>query len=247
MSSRKQHYVPRFYLKSFESAPRRLHLYNLKRLQAIPHVSVKDQCYRENFDDSDGRNEQILASMENEWARICTSIKQTMTLPAVDSDEEVLLYIFVAFQFLRTAKMADYYGQAFSGVRERIVAAGRRLGNHLTTDDVNDVVGEPENPAMTLLFAARRVCESLLDLKSQLVVSKHREFITTDNPAFRYNQFCQECELGSALGIKKKGLQIFLPISPQLSLFFSMGRPTNGWRAVDPEAGAIFRNQTLTS
>ena len=82
--------------------------------------------------------------------------------------------------------------------------------------DVNRVMGEPNGIAVTLLVVAWDMTEYLADLKAHLVISKGSKFITSDNPAFRYNQFCQDSRMDGAVGAKKKGFQLFIPLSPDI-------------------------------
>ena len=46
------------------------------------------------------------------------------------------------------------------------------------------------------------------------------EFVTSDNPVVLYNQLFSYDKTGSNTGYASKGLQIFLPISPQLAICF---------------------------
>ena len=229
MSSQRQHYVPRFYLKSFESAPRRLHLYNLKMSQPIANVSLRDQCRRHNFYGSEGEAEKLLAATENEWDRIVTSIKRDRRLPRSDSSDERLMFLFVAAQALRTKKTSDQYARALANIGERIVKYGTRLGEQLSIHDVNTVLGEPESPGMMALPLSLRVRDYISDLNAHLVISERPNFITSDNPVFRYNQlfrynqFCEDSRMIGAIGAKKKGLQIFVPISPNICLILYDG------------------------
>ena len=144
-------------------------------------------------------------------------------MPEVGSSDEYWLYLFATFQALRTEKTFMHFEQAHSGIRSRIIEGGRRHGENLTIDDVNRVMGEPPNMAVSLLLVAWDLVEYLSDLKAHLMIARTSKFITSDNPAFRYNQFCQDFRMDGAIGAKKKGFQLFAPIAPEICMVFYDG------------------------
>ena len=60
--------------------------------------------------------------------------------------------------------------------------------------------------------------EAISDLKVHLVWSPHQVFLTSDNPIFKYNQYCEGVRFSGVTGGGSRGLQIFVPLSPYLHL-----------------------------
>ena len=236
MASSKQHYVPRFYLKAFASEPKRINLYNFKRSKIIKNVSLRDQCYQHGFYGADGDTESILARLEDEWARVLASIRHSKELPSTHSGDYVTLVSFVALQTLRTLKAADEIGDISSKIRNQILDSDRRFGDRFSEEDLNRELGVPENPTEMMLYMARNVVEHILDLNALLLISPRDVYITSDNPAFKYNQYCEGAIWPGATGLVRKGLQIFLPVSPTMILVLYDGstyKPkmrSNWWR-----------------
>jgi diadenosine tetraphosphatase ApaH/serine/threonine PP2A family protein phosphatase len=68
-------------------------------------------------------------------------------------------------------------------------------------------------------------------------------FITCDNPAYRYNQYCEGVGWQGLTGALCRGLQVFLPLSPLVSvLLFDGGVYKVGRRGVAPSSQATERD-----
>ena len=107
MVKRKHHFVPRFYLRAFQSEPERIHLYNLKRSLPVENAGLRGQCYRSKFYGSGDDTENHLAKLESCIAPILQSIISRSTLPPLGSEDCLTLLSFVAMQILRTPTSAE--------------------------------------------------------------------------------------------------------------------------------------------
>lgn len=87
MSKRRQHYVPKFYLRAFQSAPRRIHLYHLTSRSAVEHASLRDQCYIHKFYGPSEEIEDGLAELEGVAAPVVRSICESGEPPALKTEQ----------------------------------------------------------------------------------------------------------------------------------------------------------------
>ena len=74
------------------------------------------------------------------------------------------------------------------------------------------------DPVLASLQSLPAMLDAISDLHGHLLVSTTNDFITSDNPAFKYNQYCEEVQHMGITGALCSGLQIFLPLTPQLHL-----------------------------
>ncbi len=215
-AKRKQHFVPRFYLKAFQGKPRRIHLYNIKRSLPIENASLKNQCYKRDFYGPDGKTEEFLATLERELAPVLHAIISTKSLPPYRSREHEYLLFFVALQLLRTVKSAERIRQLADKTIRQVVPQDTRIES-ANLDNLRTVFEniDPIQESLSLLLVMQ---DAISDLKAQLVLSPRRLFVTSDSPIFRYNQYCEGIQSMGVIGGKQRGLQLFAPISPNLHL-----------------------------
>ena len=82
---KKQHYVPRFYLKNFsnKSDEKSIGIYNVKKNLFIPSGSLKDQNYIDYFYGKNGRIENSLQVIEGLSSSIIKDIITKKLLPVL--------------------------------------------------------------------------------------------------------------------------------------------------------------------
>ena len=69
---KKQHYVPRFYLRYFADFDNKFYVYDFSRNGVIPdRVYYESQCFKKFFYGEDGVLEEQLSKKEGEWAKAC--------------------------------------------------------------------------------------------------------------------------------------------------------------------------------
>ena len=67
---RKQHYVPRFYLKGFSLDGKSINIWNLQRQLKIQSANLKNQCSKDYFYSKQLDVEEALGKIEGEMAKI---------------------------------------------------------------------------------------------------------------------------------------------------------------------------------
>lgn len=212
----KHHFVPRFYLKAFASAEKRINIYNLHHNKAIQNGSLRDQCYKDRFY-GDDELEQTLGVIEGYTAPVLSQIIQESSLPRKGTEEQLLLRLFVVLQLGRTSQAANRSTEMVNKLMHN-VAKDFDLEDY----DPDDLRFSFENPVLLPLSTAMEFGPNAIsDLEINLVIAEeHQSFFTSDNPVILYNQYCEGAKDIGTTGLLNRGIQIFLPLSPKHMLIF---------------------------
>ena len=219
MAKRKHHFVPRFYLKAFESEPQRIHLYNLNSSLPVENAGLRGQCYRSRFYGPNDNLEDNLAKLESCIAPILRSTISKGTIPSFGSGGYLTLLAFVAMQSLRTPASAERVNQ----IIDKAIKQAHSNGISPSDADIESMRFGFDNPVLMSLRFLPDVLEAILDLRAHLIVSLSDTFITSDNPVFKYNQYCKDTRHEGITGARQRGLQIFVPLSPRHHLILYDG------------------------
>lgn len=215
MPKNKHHFVPRFYLTAFQSAPRRINVLGVDTSREIRDASLRNQCYRHKFYGAHDNNiEDALAVLEGHAAQVLKDIESTEMLATEGSEEHQVLLAFVACQLLRTTVAAERVNTVIDKTTKQAHSRDQRF----TSEQLDEIRFGFDDP---VLFALRKVPFMLMaiaDLQSHLAVSSEAAFITSDNPAFKYNQYCEGIDYQGITGALCRGFQIFFPLTPKLCL-----------------------------
>ncbi len=144
----------------------------------------------------------------------------------------------VALQLVRTKAARDR-------IRERSTKAA-----HAVFEDKPIPAGFIPNAdeSMALSLGTLLQMGAALDgMKTHVVKAcSGRAFITSDNPAYKYNQYCEGIRWTGVLGATCRGFQVFLPVSPDaLVLLFDGGVYKVGERGVAPSSIATENDVDL--
>jgi hypothetical protein len=215
MSKRKHHFVPRFYLKNFESEPRRIHMYNLERQRAFSNVSLRDQCYQYRFYGKTDEVENELMEVEGKMAPIIRETIERRILPLHGSKEHYGLLAFAVLQALRTAAAADEVRTSSEQFTEAVFGPAVEFGG-MAPEDVPSSIDDPVELMLGMMGDILTIAS---DLQMHLVCTgRHAHFITSDNPVFQYNFYCEGTKGKGTLGWGQHGFQVFVPLSPSTLL-----------------------------
>lgn len=237
MPKKKHHFVPRFYLSAFQSAPKRINVLGVDTSLEVHDASLRDQCYQHKFyGRDDNKIEDALAVMEGHAARVLNSIQSTGMLPAEGSEEHGTLLAFVAFQLLRTTIVAKRVNTVIDKTTKQAHSRDQRF----TSEELDAVQFGFDDPVIFALGNVPHMLMAISDLGSHLAVSSEAAFITSDNPAFKYNQYCEDIDYQGITGALCRGFQIFFPLTPKLCLVlydsdvYSVPRPERRARSSTP-------------
>jgi hypothetical protein len=206
---KRHHYVPRFYLKAFASAPRQIHVFNLDRELAIENASLRDQCYARRMYGPDDEVESELARIENAASGVLGEIISSAAPPVADSINHQVLLSFLSLQLLRTL-----------GARTQTERMSAALGQAVFEGPApDDWTLTPDQALALAMSAAPGMGATLADLGMAVIsVSDGDALVTSDNPVFRYNQYCEGIKHIGVTGTTLRGFQMYFPLSPRLLL-----------------------------
>jgi len=219
MAKGKHHFVPKFYLSVFQSAPRQIHLYNLRTGLAVQDASLRDQCYRRKFYGQRDDTEDALAVLEDHAAAVLRSIRTQKVLPTAGTEEYVTLLAFVALQVLRTTTAASRTNVHVDKMIKQVFSGDPRLASA----DLEAVQFGYKDPVLASLRGLPHMLDAIADLRGHLAISTENSFLTSDNPAFRYNQYCEDSQHMGTTGALCRGFEIFIPLAPDLHLILYDG------------------------
>jgi hypothetical protein len=206
---RRHHFVPRFYLREFASLPRRINLLNLKRSTVVRDASLRYQCYRHRLYGKREDLEDAFSEVEGRAAPVLRSMATSQQPPIRASAPYATLIEFLSLQLLRTTAAMEQMRRAYGDLTDAVF-------------DGSPPPGFPPDDAADLALSVQMLPEmaaSLDGLNAHLVVSDGKdEFITSDNPAVRYNQYCQAVRGLGVTGTNCGGFELFLPLARTVAL-----------------------------
>ncbi len=210
--NKRQHFVPRFYLRRFSKDRRSINIWNINRRISICNANLKNQCYGDYFYGKDPIVEQALSTMEGDAAQVLRSIGETSVPPSFGSEEHQLLVFSILTQHGRTSHMADELEDVTDKLAKYLVKDSR-IPQGI---DMNAFRIGFEEPGLRALSSVIPLYPLLFDLTCKVLLNKTvTDFVTSDNPVIFYNQLMSFRRYGSNTGLAAKGLQIFLPIDPR--------------------------------
>lgn len=218
-NKKKQHYVPRFYLKKFSIKDQGTHigLYNKHSKKFIQHGSLKSQAYENYFYGENGELEEYLSQIEGHVATSMDLLIKTVKLPNRRSADYHHLWIYTFLQASRTKSSS----QSITNLLNTTLKEAMKYDDTVK-DYTSSIRFELENAPAQSLSTTIKGLHLTEDLRCKaLLNSTDLPFITSDNPVVKYNQFLEKRKKpGGKTGLVAKGLQVFYPITPRITLVF---------------------------
>ncbi|MDI6583692.1 DUF4238 domain-containing protein [Bacillus subtilis] len=217
----RQHYVPKFYLRNFSETDKSISTFNIMNSLYIQNASIKDMCQRNNFYGDDKVVEDFLdKEIERKAARIIKKIIDTNSIldfvNEIEDYEHLLTFLLVSEgRNLRSADSAE-------NAADKLIKTMIKGHPDFKEVDLDQFEIKINQPANNIIGIALESTPLIYDLEPILILQKtSRKFITSDNPLVRYNSFyIGRNYYGRGFGLVTRGLQLFLPISPQHCLLF---------------------------
>ncbi len=217
---KKQHYVPRCYLKFFstDKTEKLINLYNIKNNKTINTVPLNDQCYEDYYYGKNPDQEKRLSKIESAASSAIGNILKNGHLPKVTSEQHLALILFVLLQTSRTPSAETDSISSFTSLIKEILI----YGNPQHKKEIEETTIKMSNMPSTNIASATRSMFLLFDLKYKLLRNRsHEGFITSDHPAVKYNYLYEEENNHlTKTGFATRGLQILLPLSSHWCLIF---------------------------
>lgn len=218
---KKQHFIPKLLLRNFSNDTERklINVYNPDTNFYRKNCSIKTQGQEDFFYGEDLFFENKLGSLENATAPVISNIISNIEIPIRDSENYGLLFFFSLLLSHRT-------NYAANRINEMVNKTFQEAAKH--DDKISKIINEEKfklgfkNPAAAVLETVSEAILGAYDLELKLLDNQSsKKFIISDHPSVRYNQYLEKRKHpGGHLGLFTKGLQIFLPISPDKMLVF---------------------------
>lgn len=228
MVTKKQHYVPRFYLKHFAKQDNGQYFVNCFDKSTFNKfkVNIKDvACENYFYEISDLANnalERMLSDFESQIVKIYEKIIFSESLACLKWTEKTVFAQFVLLQESRTRERREHIRDMVEGLEkwlsdkplsEKMLKEWKNLGSEEGIRRVQLML-----VAETLLKKDKQV-DILLNMKWSLLKNLTKiPFWTSDNPITRYNPYTYG-PYGS-LGMLNTGIQIFFPLTPKIGITF---------------------------
>lgn len=217
--NKKQHYVPKFYLKLFSNNQSKTHvkIFVKSSNKIIPSGDLKNQAYENYFYGKDTKIEKEFSKIEDEVSRIVSDIIEFKKLPKPQVEDYKTLWLFTFLQNSRTKFSANETNEMVDQTLKTIFKNDKRF-----KDKIDEVKFGYDNPVLLNLDTLINTILVTKDLKCKLIINQTKKpFVTSDNPIILYNQFLEQRnhQFGKC-GLASKGLQVFYPLNPELALIY---------------------------
>ena len=216
--TKNQHYVPRCLLKHF-CWDEKINIYDLERTVVRHNQSVKKVFSQNYFYGKDNVVESFMAErIEAPVSRILEKIIDGNF--KIDSEDLSILGKFILSLYYRTPKAIEGASSFTNSMIESIVSELLSLNGY---DPAEASSGHfdfyQDRLASFITFEGVLDAALLSDLKYHIIKNEtSSEFYISDHPVFIYNWFYRDLEDVRVTSLASIGLQIFLPLSPQITL-----------------------------
>lgn len=214
-----QHYLPKFYLRhfSYNGNKKEIGIYNYRKKFYFKNAPLRTQGSKAFFYGEDGKIENALSEIERILAKEIHEIVKSRKVPQHNSDGHRILLQFVALTFLRNPI-------AIGRIRDSVKAVNGKILEMAPKTKAESLIPEVahEKAIALSLSCVNEIVNIISDLDYKILLNNtNTKFISSDLPVVRYNQFLEYKKWDHGrIGYASRGLQIFIPLSPELVLMF---------------------------
>lgn len=207
---KRQHYVPKFYMRNFANSDGLFMVYQIAKKQTFGPVSHKTQCYKNYFYGDDCIWENKLAQMESAWN---TAFKKAILSDPLSPDDIHAFKQFALYQRHRTVAENVYLQQEYEDL---LVECGKAfyenngwLFNDAAKKLCKSYAQSKATPIQNLKWATS--CLHLIEDLSIVIINYNtrKSLISSDVPVIAINQFHSP-----SIGYSCMGLILLYPITP---------------------------------
>jgi Protein of unknown function (DUF4238) len=242
---KRQHYVPRMYLRHFKAVDSRVWVYDTKNDTQLPlaleNVAVQKHFY--TYEGADGtlhpELELALGEVESKSAPIFDNL---LSGRPISRDSKAILSGFLATMYLRTPAIRRLAADLRSALIKRNVseriAKGEQLNvidgetattpdHSITLEELNtfDVTYEvPQNAPLIVLGGAKKISQPLFDMNWSLVTPRNGYFVTSDHPVVFASSDVIKDTLDEVGDFNRPEATISFPLSPNKLLVVHWGQ-----------------------
>jgi hypothetical protein len=198
---------------------------NLKDGSSFDEASIGAQCQEDYFYGKDGILEKSFADEENTISKLLRDTGQPL-LENISKDDLEKIITFVHYQKYRTAAASDYVNSVADMFFKQLMTTNlpMQIGDQTITEaSLRLFKLKMNNPQLQALQMASCFIPLTFDLDIKFLIwDKQPRFIFSDNPVTFYNQYIEHHphlkQYQGITGLGVKGVQIFLPISPNMCI-----------------------------
>lgn len=215
------HYVPQMYMRLFSQPNEdRIGVYVIDRRKFIPKAPIRGQVCRDYFYGKDPRTEKAFGRMEGQAAVIFKAAIEHGRLPSPRSQEHEELIFYLGVQHSRTVGAAAQHNEGSEKLAKAMLRRKAELeGNSLILEHLDKVRITRTNAVSEVVRYATIGASLLADLTFVLLYNDSDvSFVASDTPVVLHNRLYEGQHI-SVTGYANVGLQLFLPLGPQLALF----------------------------
>lgn len=220
--TKRQHYVPQMILRNFSGNDATTSLIVLSSGKRVAEAALNRQCYADYFYGEDQVVERTFAREEAKISSILRDLSRE-SLEALGDDDIRALIFFVHYQHARTRAAAESLSNFLEAFTKNMLRGTATLNNDSELAEAVDAVRIRFTAQNERIWQAAKTTPLLYDLDIRfLVTSRAQGFVIGDHPVVAYNQFAEHHPILSryptSRGIALKGLQLFMPLSPSVTL-----------------------------
>lgn len=214
---RRQHYVPKFYLRNFSENNKSVGIYLFKKNKIIEHGSINDNLWAEYFYGEDAVIENKLAEHEGRWNDTISSIINTERLPDTERDLTWLRY-FILISSARTLKRGNQTNNDYTTLIKKVLEVEEpALFKRIMNAGEDRLFVKMKYPALPFINVAQQFVPLVIDLKMELLINRSTiDYVTSDNPTVFYNQLFQEKNLSRGFGWGNLGYSLLFRLVQEL-------------------------------
>jgi len=216
-----EHYVPQFYLRNFSIKNYGKNVYcfdkhtSSKFIADIGNIACEKHFY--DFPKGSQSIEKNMAKIESALAVAYRKLVSSKDLYSLNWDERISMATLVAIQEIRTKEMREF-------LRDMIRQFTAKLSKHKLSKEIRmqlERINSAEYPRefqIRMFKSVKEFSDIILSMKWILIENKTETlYWTSDHPINRFNPIKSQPPLGN-LGYLSRGIQIFFPLTPRLSL-----------------------------
>jgi hypothetical protein len=247
--TRRQHYVPDFYLSQWANPKGQITCHDLSNdgmFASNPaNVLVQSYFYEEDPAEPDNRVEKILSAMESVSASVFKKIAAFVATSASDNNAGKLA---AGLQRALIVEDLDSLSEFAAYQYMRVPGAIEQKGRELQPSEVPETDRiHALNPGRFVESGYAHVKDRFRAMKIQMFVSPDREFITSDWPCFDLKDSENSPLLGEEIG-KSSEVVCYIPLAPKVgAVFYPAGFSAMAARAprlvVARQTDGVVKNQ----
>lgn len=213
--TKKQHYIPKFYMKNFANDDNTFNIINISNQHLINNISYMSHFKEKYFYDKDNKIENKLNKLEKNW---CEVFRKIIFGEYPNKKEKQFIKEFAIYQRNRTLyKSEEFLEMSWQSEKVKIEMTlkkdNRKLNNERFEKLEKKYKSHYPYKAIELILEITEKHLNIIDDLDVAIIKYNTtaKLISSDNPVVHYNNFDIK-----SVGYINAGLIIFFPISSEL-------------------------------